>query len=123
VPPGKQKIEVYRKLSGIATAREFAEFEQELRDRFGHLPDAARRLLDVKQLQILAGFWEIDDVHLEERFAVFGYRDAGRIRALAKRVGSDLRIADERDAYYLLPDPESRGDALLETLISVLQPG
>jgi transcription-repair coupling factor (superfamily II helicase) len=122
VPAGRPKIEVYRKLSGVRTLEELQELRDELRDRFGPLPEQAARLLDVRELQLSAGFWRVDDIHLEDKFAVFGYKNAPKIRRLAKLVGSDLRIVDDRKAYLLLPRPQPAGDALIGHLKSVLQP-
>ena len=122
IPPGKHKIEAYRKLSNIQSVRDYEEFETELRDRFGHIPPAAAQLLEVKQLQLLAMHWGIEDIRLEGRFAVFGYRDASSIRRLAKMAGDDLRIVDGESAYLVLDDPSQPGEVLLGELKAVLQP-
>jgi transcription-repair coupling factor (superfamily II helicase) len=122
IPAGRQKIELYRKLSALRTPEELQELRDESRDRFGPLPADAARLIEVRELQLFAGFWRIDDVHLEGKFAVFGYKNVPKIRRLAKLVGSDLRIVDERNAYLLLPRPQPAGDALLGHLKAVLLP-
>jgi transcription-repair coupling factor (superfamily II helicase) len=121
VPPGRQKIEVYRKLSNVSTLEELAEFRTELRDRFGPIPEVAE-LLELRELQLCAWHWKIDDIHLEDKFAVFGYRDPRRIAELAKRRGSRLRIVDKRSAYWVLGDREAADSKLLAELKSVLQP-
>jgi transcription-repair coupling factor (superfamily II helicase) len=122
VPAGRQKIELYRKLSSLRTAEDLQGFRDELRDRFGPIPEDASRLIEMKELQLCAGFWRIHDVHLEGKFAVLGYKNAPKIRRLTKLVGSDLRIVDDRHAYLLLPRPQPAGDALIGHLKSVLRP-
>lgn len=122
VPPGRQKIDVYRKLSSVRTFRELQELESELRDRFGPTPVEAARLLELKELQLLAGHWDVDNIRLEGKFAVLGYRNPTRIRQLADQCGRSLRIVDSRQAYLLLPDAERPGEELLTHLKSVLQP-
>jgi transcription-repair coupling factor (superfamily II helicase) len=123
VPPGRQKIEIYRKLANIASRDELRELESELLDRFGPVPEETSRLLQIKQLQLAAQFWQIDDIHLEDHYVVFGYRNPGRIRQLADNCGFDLRIVDSRSVYLPLPVHFSReSDGLIEHLKSVLQP-
>ncbi|MEZ6045719.1 MAG: TRCF domain-containing protein [Planctomycetaceae bacterium] len=55
VPPGRPKIEVYRKLSMVQTLEELDVLREEVRDRFGPIPEAAHRLLELKHLEVLAG--------------------------------------------------------------------
>jgi transcription-repair coupling factor (superfamily II helicase) len=48
------RVNLYRRISQIQEMEELDSMEAELRDRFGALPEEAKRLLDVKCLQILA---------------------------------------------------------------------
>ena len=121
VPPGRQKIEVYRRFSRVASAEHLQEMEQELRDRFGPIPDAVRNLIELKRLQLLAQSWQIDDIHLEQSFAVFGYRNPKRIGELAARSGKRLRVVDGRSAYLVLPAGLTKETGLLDELKAVLQ--
>ncbi len=123
VPPGRQKIDVYRRLFAAGSLEELSDVINELRDRFGPVPPEVEELSRVRLLQIRAGQWGIDNIHLEElgRFAVFGYRRPADIMELQRRIGRDLRIVDnDRKAYYLLPRTDLRGDELVGTLLKVL---
>ena len=122
LPTGRQKIEMYRRLSNVANGEELEELADELRDRFGPIPPEAERLMALTELQLLARGWQIDDIHLEDRFVVFGYRDARRIAKLADRCGSRLRIVDGRSAYLVLDESERPGGRLMNWLKSVLRP-
>ncbi len=119
VPPGRQKIDVYRKISATQTQDELREVTGELRDRFGPIPDVAANLLRLRELQILAFHWGIDALRLETNpfsdgqpagtaatarpplaagggrpvYAVFSYRDEQRIHDLA---GSIARRASRQ---------------------------
>jgi transcription-repair coupling factor (superfamily II helicase) len=121
VPPGRPKIEAYRKFSRVETPEQLAELEGELRDRFGPIPKPAQNLVELKRLQLLAQNWQIDDIHLEENFAVFGYRNPERIGELAAQSGNRLRIVDRRSAYLVLPQEERAENGLLTALKTVLQ--
>ncbi len=86
IPSARQKIEIYRKLSNIQSLEELAEWQDELRDRFGPLPREAERLVEMRELQIRAHHWEIDDIHLEGHSdAVFRYNNPQKMGQLAKR--------------------------------------
>ena len=122
IPPGRHKIEVYRKLSAVSTLVELEEVAGELRDRFGPLPMEALQFLALKELELLAFRWRIDNVRLEEeRFAVLSYTDPQLIHDLAGRHGRELRIVDRRNAYLVLPQPGIRGAELVDFLKSVLR--
>ncbi len=119
----KQKIEIYRKLSQVESVEQLAEWEAELRDRFGPLPPEVERLREVRQLQVFAHHWQIDDIHLEApEYAVFRYRNPRKIGQLAKRWEGQLRVVDALSAYLVLPERELSTDELVATLKSVLQP-
>src|SRR5436305_7678472 len=50
----KQKIEVYRRLARIRRLERLEDFRQELRDRFGPVPEIAEWLLRLAELRLLA---------------------------------------------------------------------
>ncbi len=121
VPPGRFKIEMYRKLSGVQNAEQFAEVQAEFRDRFGPWPPETDRLFQIRELQLLAQFWQVDEIRLEDDYAVFGYRNPRKIQKLAKRSPQPLRIVDDRHAYLVLPRNLDRQIPLIELLKAVLQ--
>jgi transcription-repair coupling factor (superfamily II helicase) len=120
VPPGRQKIEIYRRYSSLQTLDELLTFNKELRDRFGPLPTEVHRMQVVKRLQLLAHSWKIDDIHLEEGYAVFGYSDPLAMQELERRCGRRLRVVDQRQAYLVLETDLTEQDALLAELEHVL---
>ncbi|MBW3541368.1 MAG: transcription-repair coupling factor, partial [Planctomycetes bacterium] len=122
VPAGRQKIDVYRKLSNVASRDDLDELAAELRDRFGPIPPEVQRLLSLKELKLAALPWSIDTIRLEDGFAVFEYTDRTAIARLAALSEDPVRIVDGRSAYHPLSDPDLKGDALLEHLLSLLRP-
>jgi transcription-repair coupling factor (superfamily II helicase) len=121
VPPGRFKIEMYRKLSGAQNAEQLAEVQAEFRDRFGPWPAEVDRLFQVRELQLLAQAWQVDEIRLEGEYAVFGYRNPRKIQKLAKRSDHPLRIVDDRFAYLVLPSGLDRQRHLIDLLKAVLQ--
>ncbi|MEW4489794.1 transcription-repair coupling factor [Thalassoglobus sp. JC818] len=122
IPPGRHKIDVYRKLSSVATLKELQEVTDEIRDRFGPIPDEGTQFISMKELELYAYQWGVDQIRLEEdRFAVLSYSDTQRIHTLAGRLKKKLRIVDRQNAYLVLPKKGLQGVDLVEFLKSVLR--
>ena len=118
VPDQKLKIEVYRRLSQANTLDQLKELEEELRDRFGPVPTAARRMLQLRELNLRALAWRVENIHLETGYAVLRYRDAKRIRMLSHLHQGHLRVVDAHDAYWPLDAEESDGPAVMDELLA-----
>ena len=116
----KLKIEVYRRLSQANSLEQLMELEVELRDRFGPIPTAARRMLQLRELNLRALGWKIENIHLETGYAVCRYRDAKLIRMLSHLHKGHLRVVDAHDAYWPLEAEETDGPAVLDELIIAL---
>ena len=122
VPPGKAKIEIYRRLAALGTIEQLRDFEAELRDRFGQIPKDAARLVAQQEVQILARLWHIVRINLEEGFITMTYEERRYMNLLKNRVGQRFRIVDEKQACYLMKNPDAPPDRLLKTLKKMLQP-
>ncbi|MDA1230659.1 MAG: transcription-repair coupling factor [Planctomycetota bacterium] len=116
----KLKIEVYRRLSQANSLSQLSELEEELRDRFGPIPTAARRMLQLRELNLRALGWKIENIHLETGYAVLRYREVKLIRMLSHLHKGHLRVVDAHDAYWPLEAEETDGAAVLDELIAVL---
>ncbi len=122
IPPGKSKIEVYRRLGSLDTVEQLEDFRSELRDRFGAVPDEGRRLLDLQEIQILARLWQLSRIHLEDGFLTLTYDDVRYMNILKSRLKSRLRIIDGTQAVIVLKGHNPSEDSLLRTLKKVLRP-
>jgi transcription-repair coupling factor (superfamily II helicase) len=122
VPPGRNKIEVYRKFSRVESSGQLDELQTELRDRFGPIPDPVANMIVIKDLQLLAQSWQIDDIHLEEKYIVLRYRNREKVEALASRSRGRLRIVDARSAYLIYQTEEAENHDPVAAVKSLLQP-
>jgi transcription-repair coupling factor (superfamily II helicase) len=128
VPGQKQRIEAYRRLGRVRSLPRLDEFRDELRDRYGPVPPNVVWLLRMQEMRIRAAWWRIGSIHLEgpgdgvtgPTYAVFGYRGPLKVRQLAARVGPDLRIVDEKQAYFLLGHHQLEPLPMYEALREVL---
>ena len=121
IPEGRPKIEIYRKFSLVSTSELLEELRTELRDRFGPLPEPVEKMIQIRELQILAIRWQIDDIHLEPNYAVFGYRNPKKINKLARLSSVPVRVVDDREACLVLPPRLTDPDEILALLKTVLE--
>ena len=128
VPGQRLRIEVYRRLARVRRLERLADFRQELRDRFGPLPEPAEWLLRLTELRLLAANWKIASIHLEKPVeggsgptdVVLGYRNPRRIQELAVRSEGRLRVVDDASAYFRPTGEELEPLALYATLKHLL---
>jgi transcription-repair coupling factor (superfamily II helicase) len=127
VPGQRARIEVYRRLARVRRLDKLDDFRQELRDRFGALPEPAEWLLRLAELRLLAARWKVATLHLGKLSegasaptdVVLGYRDPKRLQELAARSRGRIRVVDAESAFFRLRVDEP--DRLYETLQKLLR--
>ncbi|HEV3138331.1 MAG TPA: transcription-repair coupling factor, partial [Pirellulales bacterium] len=72
VPDMRLKIDLYRRIARLVSLEEWEDLSAELVDRFGPRPAEVDRMLLLAKLRIWAHQWQIEAIHLEESFVVFG---------------------------------------------------
>ncbi|MEY2725499.1 MAG: transcription-repair coupling factor [Planctomycetota bacterium] len=120
IPDQKLRIECYRRLSQCNVLSTLQELETELRDRFGPIPTPARRMLQLRELNLRSLAWDVENIRLETGYAVLRYRNTKLIRILAHLHKGHLKVVDQHDAYWPLDANETDGAALLEELLEVV---
>jgi transcription-repair coupling factor (superfamily II helicase) len=127
VPGQRLRIEVYRRLSRVRSLGRLGDFRQELRDRFGPLPEVAEWLLRQTEVRLLAAKWQVSVVRLEKPTSeaptdlVLAYRNRRRIHRLAERSNGRLRVVDDETAYCRLAPAELEEESLYDLLRSLLR--
>jgi len=85
VPDEAQKLELYRRLARARTAEDLVAFRQELGDRFGAMPPAVARLVEVAELRLNAEAAGVQSISREEGWLVVRF-GASLTRATAMRL-------------------------------------
>ena len=98
------------------------EIETELRDRFGPIPDPVGNMIEIKRLQLIAQSWQIDDIHLEDKYVVLRYRNREKVESLAVHSRGRLRIVDSRMRYLVYQTEEAENPDPVAAVKSLLQP-
>ena len=121
VPDIRLKIDLYRRLARVSESTHLRDFRLELLDRFGPIPGQVERLLNLAELRIAAHRWSIHSVRLEDSYVVFGYASPRKIRQLVELAGKQLRVADERNAYLVMPKQVTSSEEIVSHIKSLLQ--
>ena len=85
VPDEAQKLEVYRRLAKARSAGAIAAFRQEVTDRFGPMPPAVLRLIEVAELRLAAEAAGVTSMSREEGWLVVRF-GASLTRSMAMRL-------------------------------------
>ena len=67
VPADRLRLDIYRRLADAKEFKEIDNIAEELQDRFGELPEAASRLLEIAKIRIVAKSLEISDLAIHGR--------------------------------------------------------
>jgi transcription-repair coupling factor (superfamily II helicase) len=95
-----QRLALYKRLAGVRTAAEVEDARRELRDRFGPLPEAAARLLDVVTLRLDAKALRLERLEVRGGHALLTFAPSTpvppqRIVELLRAHGRRLRTVRE----------------------------
>ncbi len=107
VGDGEQKMTLYRRLAESQTLVEVNEFADELRDRFGHLPEPARALIDLMKVKVAGRILGARRVAVDKH---------GKIRVILGD-GRKMTPAHIGDLVRRCPKPvefKSNGDLVME---------
>jgi transcription-repair coupling factor (superfamily II helicase) len=129
IPGQRLRIEAYRRLARVRKLERLDDFRQELRDRYGPLPEQAEWLLRLARLRLLAARWKVATIHIERPAegvarptdVVLGYRSRRRIEVLAARSNGRLRVVDASTAYFRPTGEELESASLWATLEHLLR--
>lgn len=104
IPPGRHKMEIYRKLSAVGSSEQLCDLEEELKDRFGNLPEPAEKLIQLKELQIAARLLSINQIRVEGKFIVLSGSKPQSLEIHNELSSHDLRLVDPRTFYAPFPE-------------------
>ena len=117
----RQKIDLYRRLTRMERFDQVDEIAAELRDRFGKIPPAAKRLITVANLRLEAALWQIYLITMQGKYLTFKFNDRARIAQLSK-ARPIIRIVDDETAMVTLKETTIKPAKLLSLVKSLLQP-
>ncbi len=118
-----QRLELYKKVSAVRDAAGVKAVREELRDRFGPLPEPAEKLVSVAALKAALRRWGVEEVSLDRK---------GRLRVSPVHLTDSAEVRLERtfpQAQYkkdigvlFLPTPATLPDDLVGWVARTLKP-
>ena len=118
-----ERLALYKRMADASSAEALEALTEELVDRFGDLPEAARALLDCHRVRIAArplGVARVDATHeaIQLQFVKHPPLDAARIVGFIGRRGAQARLAgtDKLRVAQKLPEWQERAPAVLRVL-------
>ena len=121
----RSKIDFYRRISRAAAHTHVDDLETEIEDRFGQLPLACRRLLDLARLRITASSLSIDSISKQPGLLVIGHHNIHSIEKWRQRCilsGQEVRVVGNKTV--VLPLHERADDdenKLFQTVKKIFQ--
>lgn len=120
----EQKMNLYRRLSRIDTTDGIGDLEDEIRDRFGPLPDPVRRLLVAARLKLLGGKIQLEWMRITDRTARLNFAPHAtpRLRRISDAFADRQITVDVRRTHPLsLVLSQAGVEPLLPTLVEALE--
>lgn len=102
-----QKLDIYKRISGIENEDEYLDMQDELMDRFGDIPRTIDNLLRVAMLKSLAHMADVTEVNInsqEVRLTMYqkARLDVARIPELLENYHGDLKFQMADPPYFML---------------------
>lgn len=120
----EQKMHLYRRLARVEGLEEVEEMREELRDRFGPLPEPAERLLASAELRVLGGDIAAEWIRVSEDAArvTFGESTAPRLTLLRDAMTDrQVRVEVRRLDPLSLVLHRAGTEPLLPTMVAALR--
>jgi len=102
VPDPDQRFVLYKRLLALERKEEVDDFQREMEDRFGKMPESALRLLQIAQVRLLAKALRVQEIETRKGSIrlIFGDRapiDPSRVIALLSEAKGSLRYFPENN--------------------------
>ncbi len=128
IPDSSQKLHLYRRLSRARSREELNELSEEIRDRYGPLPEPVATLLDQAALRVLGGVLGVERVFVRKKQGRITYRPgvvprlAGLDRPFADRqIDVEIRRMEPLSLALTTGSTEPLVDTLIDTLEALAQ--
>ncbi|HTU99341.1 MAG TPA: transcription-repair coupling factor, partial [Luteitalea sp.] len=98
IPDTNQRLGIYRQVAQARTSPEIDKVIDEVRDRYGPVPEAVLSLADHARIRVMADHMKIDAIEREGKTIVFKFRDTAKVDP--QRL---LSVVDRRVDLRLVP--------------------
>ena len=117
----RQKIDFYRRLTRIESFDQIEQLATEMKDRFGPIPQPAKRLMQLAEIKLEAAIWQIESIFIQEKYLGFKFANRARFETLVNQKNGILRIVDYKTAFVTLKSTKISPPKMLALVKSILQ--
>lgn len=112
------KIEVYRKLASAESMADLEDLADELRDRYGRMPDSVRSMFALRAVRLVAVKAGVSRMRRDNKVVAVHYRDRQLLQAALSFHKSRVRWVEDGLAHVLPDDPGSTDQAMLDEIMA-----
>jgi transcription-repair coupling factor (superfamily II helicase) len=112
----RQRMEVYKRLTGCRSVEELAVLREDIRDAYGPLPDGVETLLALAEIRVLAQPWGIRSLVLDPPDVIFAIEDLQTVQPLLSDGPGSPRVPDPYTIHWRLPKRYLEPKTLLAVL-------
>lgn len=110
-----QKLDIYKRISGIESEEEYMDMQDELIDRFGEMPRPVENLLSVAVIKAMAHRVYVTEVNVnrqEIRFIMYknAQIETAGIPEMVEKYGGDLKFFPREEPYFLYKTKDRNAD-------------
>jgi len=116
VPEQSMRLRLYRRIADVQTLHEVDAFEDEFRDRFGHLPPPVKNLLSLVRIKILAIKVGLISISQERKQLILRYPEGV---LFPRDINTSVRVRTGKSALWLEIDTSFEEN--IQLLIEVLK--
>jgi transcription-repair coupling factor (superfamily II helicase) len=121
VPGREQRMKLYRRMSGARNLDELGALAEEMRDRFGPLPEPVKDLLAVAGVRQASERLGVRKIQMAEGALMLRVRNLADVQRAFKPLEGRVRLVDESSVHIHLNPEENTPPAALALLKKYLQ--
>ncbi|MFH1421962.1 MAG: TRCF domain-containing protein [Planctomycetota bacterium] len=115
------RTSVYRRISAAKELNEISLLKQELRDRFGRLPQEADNFLTAAGVKLLGQKFTLRYIGIRENALALRFERLAKLKSLSKLLEARGRLVGEDFLYITLHRNETAPENALKFALSILQ--
>jgi transcription-repair coupling factor (superfamily II helicase) len=117
MPDIKLKIEAYRKLAAAETIGSLDDLAEELKDRYGPIPDSVKLMFALRSLRLLAVMAGVTIIRRQDKVVILHYQDKQLLQAALYGYRLRLRFVEAQVAHLLPDDPSATDRDMIDFLL------
>jgi transcription-repair coupling factor (superfamily II helicase) len=121
IPSDRQRMDVYRRIAVSQNPSDINRISDELADMFGAVGEQVQMLLDLAEIRVRAGKWNLKSIIVSGSDLVFSFISHEGVEGLFARAPGKVRIIDDKTVNLRLTDNYFEPKTLMAVLRKMLK--